>query len=153
MVSQEQQENNGHSGYCSVNRLHRGFLYLKAWPEKSSGLGKTVALFADDKKITNYDLAMAHRELEVLTMLRTEDILRSMGVPLFRTPDFRAVMLGELLFSERSLSPQVIRVIKQTIRTNEYRISEKQLNDIYMGKSAGSNLYWLLLKKKPSLPG
>jgi len=120
---------------------------------KSSGLGKTVALFADDKKITNYDLAMGHRELEVLRMLRTEAILRSMGVPLFRTPDFRAVMLGELLFSERSLSPQVIRVIKQTIRTNQYRISEKQLNDIYTGKSAGSNLYWLLLKKEAELAG
>ncbi|MHC4069623.1 MAG: hypothetical protein ACYS18_07760 [Planctomycetota bacterium] len=120
---------------------------------KSSGLGKTVALFADDRKITNYDLAMAHRELEVLTRLRTEDILRSMGVPLLRTPDFRAVMLGELLFSERSLSPQVIRVIKQTIRTNQYRISENQLNDIYMGKSAGSNLYWLLLKKEAELVG
>ena len=120
---------------------------------KSSGLGKTVALFADGKKITNYDLAMAHRDLEVLRILRTEDILRSMGVPLFRTPDFRAVLLGELLFSERSLSPQVIRAIKQTIRTNEYRISEKQLNDIYVGKSAGSNLYWLLLKKEAELAG
>ena len=120
---------------------------------KSSGLGKTVALFADGRKITNYDLTMAHRELEVLTMLRTEDILRSMGVPLFRTPDFRAVILGELLFSERSLSPQLIRAIKQTIRTNEYRISEKQLNDIYMGKTAGSNLYWLLLKKEAELAG
>ncbi len=120
---------------------------------KSSGLGKTVALFADGRKITNYDLTMAHRELEVLTMLRTEDILRSMGVPLFRTPDFRAVILGELLFSERSLSPQLIRAIKQTIRTNEYRISEQQLNDIYMGKTAGSNLYWLLLKKEAELAG
>jgi len=120
---------------------------------RSTGLGKTVASFADGKKITNYDLAMANRELEVLRILRTEDILVSMGVPLFRALDLRAVMLRELLFSERSLSPQLIMAIKQSIRTNEYRISEKQLNDIYTGKSAGSNLYWFLLKKEAEFAG
>ncbi|MHC4623677.1 MAG: hypothetical protein ACYS4W_07210 [Planctomycetota bacterium] len=104
-----------------------------------------VAYFDDNRRITNYDLFMARRELETLRMLRADVILRSLPVPIFRVPDLRALLLGELLFSDRRTSPGVVARIRQMIRANEYRISSKQINDIYTGP-VPSHVYWLLLK-------
>jgi len=120
---------------------------------RRTGLHKPVAYFGDNKKITNYDLALAHRELEILKMLRADDVLRSIGVPLLHnTPDLQPLLLGELLFSERRISPALINRIKQTIKANEYRISDKQINDIYRRPMA-SNIYWLLLRNEAQLAG
>ena len=94
------------------------------------GLHKTIAHFADDKKITNYDRKLAQQELEVLRMLHCDVLLKNISVPPFRTPDLRAILLGELLFSERGTSPELISYIKHIIKANGYRISSKQINDI-----------------------
>jgi len=118
----------------------------------TSAQQKTVAYFANNKKITNYDLALARRELDILKMLRADIILKSIGAPLSRMIDLRALLLGELLFAERRASPAVITQLKQIIRANEYRISDKQINDIYR-RSMGSEIYWLLLKNEARLAG
>ena len=111
---------------------------------RRGGLQTVVAWFGDGKKITNYDFALAVRELEILRMLRADDLLRSQ--------DLQAILLSELLFSERSISPELINRIKQMIRTNNYSISDKQINDIYR-RSMGANIYWLLLKNEAQLAG
>jgi len=124
---------------------------------RRTGLHKTVAYLGDDRKITNYDLAsVARRELEILKMLRADVLLKSVGLPLgtsqFQAPDLHALLLGELLFSERATSPELSQRIKQTIRVNGYRISDKQINDIY-NRSMGSNIYWYCLKSEAQLAG
>jgi len=129
-----------------------GGSYLSQLGRRRTGLHKTVAYFADNRKITNYDLVLAHRELEILKMLRADDVLRNVSVLPFRTPDLRAVVLGELLFSEQRISPELINLIKQVVRANEYRISDKQINDIYR-HSMPSNIYWLLLRNEAQLAG
>ena len=129
-----------------------GGTYLQQLGRRRAVQHETVAYFADNKKITNYDLAMARQELEILKILRADNILRSVAVPLFRMQDLRALLLGELLFSERRVSPALIRYIKQIIRANRYRISDKQINDIYR-RSMGSDIYWLLLRNEAQLAG
>ena len=129
-----------------------GGTLLQQLSRRRTGLHKTVAYFADNRKITNYDLVLAHRELEILKMLRADDVLRNVSVLPFRTPDLRAVVLGELLFSEQRISPELINRIKQVIRANEYRISDKQINDIYR-RLMPSNIYWLLLRNEAQLAG
>jgi len=110
-----------------------------------TGQHKTVAYFDDNRKITNYDLAvLARQELEILKSLRTDVLLRSQ--------DLRGVLLGELLFSEQSVSPTLINRIKQAIRANEYRISDSQLRDIYT-RSLPSEIFWLLLKNEAKRAG
>ncbi len=129
-----------------------GGAYLQQLGRGRTSERKTVAYFADNRKITNYDLSLARRELETLRLLQADKILRSLGVSIFRVQDLHAVLLAELLFSDRTISPTLIKHIKQIIRANRYRISEKQINDIYR-HSMPSEIYWLLLKKEAQLAG
>jgi hypothetical protein len=129
-----------------------GGTYFQQLAQSRTGRHKTVAFFADNRKITNYDLALARRELEILRMLRADDILRSIGAPLFRTQDLRALLLAELLFAERTVSPQLANRIKQIIRANSYRISDEQINNIYR-RPMSADVYWLLLKKEAEHAG
>jgi len=113
---------------------------------------ETIASFANEKKITNYDLALAHRELEILQLLRADFLLKSLSVPLIRTPDLRGLLLGELLFAEQRTSPVISSRIKQLISADRYNISEKQINDIYR-RTMPANVYWLLLRDEAQLAG
>jgi hypothetical protein len=129
-----------------------GGSYIQQLSRRAATGRQTVAYFADDQPITNYDLAMARRGLEVLKMLRTDDMLRSLSVPLFRTRDLHALLLGELLFADRTTSPALVNYIKQIRTENQYRISDKQINDIY-NRSMSSDVYWLLLKNEARRAG
>ena len=119
---------------------------------KTAGVHRTVAYIRNNRKVTNYDLALARQELETLKMVGADILLRNINLPLSRAPDLQAALLGELLFSDRGVSPMAVRRIKQLIRTNEYRISDEQINDIYR-RSMGSNIYWLLLKTETEQAG
>jgi hypothetical protein len=87
---------------------------------------------------------LAHQELEILGMLRADEVLRAQ--------DLRGVMLAELLFGESKSPTEMINKIRQVIRANRYWISDKQINDIYR-RSMTSNIYWLLLKNEAQLAG
>ena len=126
--------------------------YLGRLGQRRTNQRKTIAYFADNRKITNYDLALARQELEILKLLQADNILRSIGVPMFRAQNLQAVLLAELLFPDRTISPALIGHIKQIIGVNRYRISEKQINDIYR-RSMPSEIYWLLLKNETQLAG
>ncbi len=111
---------------------------------------KTVAYYSDNKKMTNYDLALARQELEILQMLRADDLLKSQ--------DLRGILLGELLFSEQRANPVLINYMKQLIRKNDYRISNEQINDIYNRSTPSNvpippNMYWLLLRNEAQTAG
>ena len=112
-------------------------------PQRTIG-SKAVAYFGDNKKISNYDMVSARQELDILRMLRMEELLRQQ--------DLHGILLGELLFSEARLTPAVINYVKQMIRANGYRISDEQLRDIYK-RSMPSDMYWILLKKEAELAG
>ncbi len=119
---------------------------------RGTGRHNTLAYFGDNRKITEKDLYDARQELGILKRLGVDELLRSIGVPLFDTQDLRALLLGELLFSERKISPALTKHIKQMIRANRYRISDKQINDIYR-RPMPSDIYWLLLKNEAGLAG
>ena len=133
-------------GFIGGSSLQQLFL------RRQTGLHKPVAYYGQNKKITNYDLYLAQQELEILEMLGTDIILRSANLPLFRAKDLGALLPGQLLFTERTISPALIMALKQMIRTSGYRISDKQINDIYR-TSAPKNLYWLLLQKEAEQAG
>ena len=121
-----------------------GGTLLQQLSQRATGRHKTIAYFGDNKKITNNDLSLARRELDVLRSLAADVLLRNQ--------DLRGILLGELLFAEQQTSPALINHIRQTIRTNRYRISDKQINDMYR-RSVPSNIYWLLLKNEAQLAG
>jgi hypothetical protein len=121
-----------------------GGTLLQQISRRATGLHKTIAYFGDNKKITNNDLYLARRELDVLRSLAADVLLKNQ--------DLRGILLGELLFAEQRTSPALINHIRQMIRTNRYRISNKQINDMYR-RSVPSNIYWLLLKNETQLAG
>ncbi len=112
--------------------------------ESRIGFRRTVAYFGDNKKITNYDLAIARQELDILKTLRADILLRSQGI--------RGILLSELLFSEGRSNPILINNIRQAIRTNQFRISDKQILDIYR-RTMPADVYWLLLREEAQLVG
>jgi len=105
---------------------------------------KAVAYFGNNRKLKSSDLSLARTELEILRLLRADDLLRAQ--------DLRGVLLAELLFSEGRPSTALINQIKQAIRSNRYRISDKQLNDIYK-HTMPNHIYWLLLRNEAQLAG
>lgn len=129
-----------------------GGTYFQQLGQRRAGRHKTIAYFADNRKITNGDLALARRELETLKLLQADNLLRNLSVPMLRVQDLQAALLAELLFSDRTISPALIRHLKQLIGVNRYSISEKQINDIYR-RSMSGEIYWLLLKNEAQLAG
>ncbi|HUT31561.1 MAG TPA: hypothetical protein VMX13_17355 [Sedimentisphaerales bacterium] len=117
-----------------------------------ANLDKVAGYFRDDRKITNNDVLLARQELEILRMLQADTILRGSTEPVFGRLDLRALLLGELLFSERTASPMMVANLRQLIRRNEYSITTKQINDIYR-RSLPSEMYWFLLSKEAELAG
>jgi len=129
-----------------------GGSYIQQLGERRTGLHKTVAYFGDNRKITHYDRTIARRELDTLRMLRADVLLKNIGAPLTQTQDLPAFLLGEVLFSERTTSPRSVTYIKRLIRYSNYRISDKQIDDLY-NRSMGNETYWLLLKREAALAG
>ena len=121
-----------------------GGSYLNQLARRRTGLGRTIAYFADNRKITDKDRAIAIRELEILQTLRADALLR--------VQDLSGIFLAELLFSERRFSPQLIRHLKRITTTNQCPISDKQINDIYR-RSMPPYMYWLLLKNEAQNAG
>ena len=122
-----------------------GFIGGGALTQLSKRRGNgTIAHFGEKIKITDYDLLVARRELEILRMLRADALLRSQ--------DLHGIFLGELLFSDQRTSVALINRLKQTIRSNQYGISEKQINDIYR-RQAPPGIYWLLLQNEAQNAG
>jgi hypothetical protein len=129
-----------------------GEAYFRPLSRGRTNQQKTIAYFADNRQITNYDMTLARQELEILKLLQADKILRNISVPLFRANDLHTVLLAELLFPDRTTSPALIVYIRQMIVANQYRISEKQINDIYR-RSMPAETYWLLLKNEAHLAG
>ena len=121
-----------------------GGTLLQQFSRRASGLHKTIAYFGDNREIKGSDLSYARRELEILRALRADVLLRNQ--------DMRGILLGELLFTEQRAQAALLNHIKQTIRTYQYRISNKQINDIYR-RSVPSSIYWMLLKNEAKLAG
>jgi len=130
-----------------------GGTFLQYLSRRAAGLQRIVAYFADNREVTKYDLAMAQEQLRILQMAGADALLRNIGVPLFsNTANLHSLLLGELLLSEQRTSPAFVNQIQQMIRTNDYRISESQINDIYR-RSMPSEIYWYCLTNEAKFAG
>lgn len=115
------------------------------------GAKQTVAYYGDNKEVTGYDLMSAQQELEILRLLQADVLLSSQ--------DLQEILLGELLFSSAgrssgAASGALINHIRQTIRMNQYRISAKQINDMYPPRRAlPPEIYWFCLKNEAQSAG
>lgn len=108
------------------------------------GLGDVLARLGDKTKVTREDLLSARQELDILKLLRADVLLKSQ--------DLQGIILGELLFADQKSSAILINSLKQTIRQEQYEISEKQINDIYR-RQGSPDIYWYCLQHEVQLAG
>lgn len=107
---------------------------------------RTVAHYGQKGKIDEEDLYYARQELELLSVLRADDLLRNQ--------DLRGILLGELLFAEQRISPELVNYIKQAVRQNQYRISDEQINQMYTTRMGiPPSVYWILLSDETEKAG
>jgi hypothetical protein len=121
-----------------------GGALMQQLSKRATGLNNTIAYFGDNRKITRQTLSNARRELDILRALQADRLLQNQ--------DLRGILLGELLFNEQRTQVALLNHIKQTIRQYQYRISDKQINDVYR-RSVPSSIYWMLLKNETKLAG
>ena len=111
----------------------------------SGGAKRTVAYYGEKQKITPMDRSIAGQELDLLAAIRADDVLRSQ--------DLRGLLLGELLFAQNRNAAAALAYARQTIQQRQYRISEKQLADMYRSRTVPSDIYWLLLREEAAKAG
>jgi len=116
------------------------------------GRAKAIAHCLGGRKITAYDVWSAHQELEILRMLGADVLLRRITLPQTRGMDLRAFFLGEVLFGDRATAPASMDQLRREISQKRYRISLKQIDDIYR-RAETSDMYWLLLRKEAEYAG
>ena len=115
------------------------------------GANQTMAYYGDNKKVKGYDRIVAQQELEILRALQADVMLSSQNL--------QEILLGELLFSSASRSGSIesgalINYIRRTIRANQYRVSARQINDMYPPKRIlPPDIYWICLKNEAQSAG
>jgi len=111
--------------------------------QRNTGMSDVVAYLGDGTKVRRSDLVTARWELEVLQMLRADALLKM---------DIQGFFLGELLFSERTASAELVNRFKATIRRGQFDIGDKQINAIYE-RVALPDIYWHCLQYETQAAG
>ncbi len=117
-----------------------------------TGEGKTIAYYGNGKKITRQDVASANQQIEALKALGMESVLRPMDPRQMSSQDMRSILLGELIFPERSAAVESIGRIKQIASMDDYGMSDNQINELY-AKQYPPSIYWILLTREAQEAG
>ncbi len=117
-----------------------------------TGEGKVIAYYGNGKKITRQDVALANQQIEALKAIGLESVLRPADPRQRSSQDMRSILLGELIFPERSAAVESISRIKQIAAIDDYGVSDSQINEIY-AKQYPSSIYWILLTKEAQEAG
>ena len=111
----------------------------------SGGVRAAIAYYGPhQKKISHLDRQAADSEIEILTALGGESVLRSQGLG--------GLLLSDLVFRQNR-NAQLMDMAKQAIQRNRYRISDKQLMEMYDLRNVPSDLFWILLSEEARAAG
>ncbi len=110
----------------------------------SGGAKRAIAYYGRNHKINHYDRMAADQELEILGALGSDSIARSFGM--------EGLLLSELVFrSNREAA--VVDMARQTIQRNRYRISDKQLSEMFDVHRVPGDMFWILLTEEAQAAG
>lgn len=132
------------------------FIFTSYLQQLSTRRGTTekVVAYEGEKGITNEALMLAGQELAILQKARMSDMLRSIPLPGLNVRDMHPLLLGELLFHDRKISPQVMNLIKQTVVSRRYAMSLGQIDNFYAQAIEGRPAaLWLVLKNEAHRAG
>jgi len=110
----------------------------------SGGAKRAIAYYGRNHKINHYDRTAADQEIQILEALGGDNIARSFGMG--------GLMLSELVFrSNREVG--VVDMARQTIQRNRYRISDKQLSEMFDAHRVPGDMFWILLSEEARAAG
>jgi hypothetical protein len=110
------------------------------------GKGDKAALgYYGNHKVRIYDREVARQELE---------ILQSIGVPRALQNSYAGLLLSQLLFPSERISGDLAATAQRAVQQNAYRVSNRQLADIFNERSSFSpEILWILLRDEALAAG
>ncbi|MCL5278855.1 MAG: hypothetical protein M1376_02985 [Planctomycetes bacterium] len=121
-------------GGSSFSMLFRG----------SGGAKRAIAYYGQKHKINYFDRRAADQELEILGALGGDSIARAQGIG--------GLLLSELIFRQNR-EAGMVDMARQTIQRNRFRISDRQLSQMFEGNRVPGDLYWILLTEEARTAG
>ncbi|MCK4998437.1 MAG: hypothetical protein KAS23_02840 [Anaerohalosphaera sp.] len=113
---------------------------------------KAVALYSGGK-ITGKTLNQSQSELTILKALMADKLLMG-NHPVFQRPDFRAMLLSQVLFPESFRGEQLNAYLKQSISRGQSNMSEEDVDEFFLKLRTGRPMFnWILLKAEAKEAG
>ena len=119
---------------------------------RSINIRKTTVAHYSGGKITGKTLGMAQRELELLKDLKSDQFL--INQTFSGRPDFRSMLLGQVLFPESFRGEQLSYLLKQSIVGGQRNLDENEINEFFVQlRKSLPRKNWLLLKAEAEEAG
>jgi len=116
------------------------------------GKGAVWGYYLDGREIREADIVRANNELKVLRSLLAGEMLRYRQT-LFRTPDFKSRLLGELLFADSQSAAMTSEEMYRAMTQGQLDVSKAEIDAFFKKASGRSELYWILLKAEARRAG
>jgi len=102
----------------------------------SGGAKDAVAYFGRNQKISRDDLRAADQEVEIVSALGGDSVARAQGMA--------GLLMSELVFRQNG-NAAALDMARQAIQKNRYRISDKQLSQMFNTRGVPGPMFWILL--------
>jgi hypothetical protein len=129
-----------------------GTALMQILERMGGGVNRTVARFGEKKRITPKHIMRAQSELQVLKYLRG-DIFCRFKTMRYGAPDFRAKLLGQILFPDTQSASDVNTELKQAMAQGQLKVDVAQIEQFFMQSGGNSELFWILLKAEAQEAG
>ena len=110
----------------------------------SGGVNAAIAYFGLNQKISHLDLQAADQEVEIVAALGGDAVARAQGMA--------GLLMSELVFRQNR-NVAALDMAKQAIQKNRYRISDKQLSEMFETQSVPGPVFWILLCNEAQTAG
>jgi hypothetical protein len=110
----------------------------------SGGIKAAVAYFDHDRKISHLDLQVADQEVEIVTALGGDGVARAQGIA--------GLLMSELVFRQNN-NAAAMDMARQAIQKNRYRISDRQLAQMFNTHGVPGPMFWILLCNEAQTAG
>jgi hypothetical protein len=110
----------------------------------SGGVKAAVAYFGHNQTISHLDLQAADQEVEIVEALGGDNIARAQGMA--------GLLMSELVFRQNR-NAATLDMAKQAIQKNRYRISDKQLSEMFETHNVPGTMFWILLCNEAQTAG
>ncbi|MBE0536437.1 MAG: hypothetical protein IH624_12280 [Phycisphaerae bacterium] len=116
------------------------------------GPGGIAGHYMQDERVTGADIVTANTELKVLRSLFAAEWLRNKQT-IFQSPDFKARLLGQLLFPDAQAAAMTSVEMYQAMAQGQLDVTGRQIDAFFDQARGRSEIYWILLRAEARRAG